>query len=250
MPTNNSGGGFAAILVCAVLLASSGCSGAQPSSRAIVFLISIDGFRWDYLDRFKPPALSALANAGVRSEGLIPQFPSKTYPNHYSIVTGLRPAHHGILSNTMADATIPRRFTLIDRKVLADPRWWGGEPIWNTVERQGLKASALFWPGSETTIGGRHASFWLPYDGRMANSEQVAKTLEWLALPEGQRPSILTLYFSEVDSSGHSRGPDSIEVREAVAQVDDAIAQLVSGVGRAGLAERAHYVVVSDHGMA
>jgi predicted AlkP superfamily pyrophosphatase or phosphodiesterase len=239
-----------AIIICVALLASFGCSAAPPSLRPVVILISIDGFRWDYFDRFKPPALSALAAAGVRSEGLIPQFPSKTYPNHYSIVTGLRPAHHGILSNTMLDAAIPARFTLSDRAVLADPRWWGGEPIWNTAERQGLKASALFWPGSETAIGGRHASFWLPYDGRMPNSAQVAKTLEWLALPEGQRPSFLTLYFSEVDSTGHSRGPDSMEVQDAVAQVDVAIAQLVTGVRHAGLEGRAHYVIVSDHGMA
>jgi predicted AlkP superfamily pyrophosphatase or phosphodiesterase len=239
-----------ALLVCAALLTSFGCRGAQPWSRPIVFLISIDGFRWDYLDRFKPPALSALAAAGVRSEGLIPQFPSKTYPNHYSIVTGLRPAHHGILSNTMIDRAIPARFTLSDRAALADPRWWGGEPIWNTVERQGLKASALFWPGSETAIGGHRATFWFPYDGRMSNAEQVAKTLGWLALPEVQRPSFLTLYFSEVDSAGHDRGPDSVEVQQAVTQVDAAIAQLVAGVRRAGLENRAQYVVVSDHGMA
>ena len=238
------------VFVFAALLAFVGCQGASPSSRAIVILVSIDGFRWDYLDRFKPPALSALAAAGVRAEGLIPQFPSKTYPNHYSIVTGMRPAHHGILSNTMIDPAIPRRFTLSDRTALADPRWWGGEPIWNTVEAQGRKASALFWPGSETAIGGHHATFWAPYDGRMSNTDQVAKTLEWLALPERRRPSFLTLYFSEVDSTGHNRGPDSSEVRDAVTQVDAAIAQLVAGVRRAGLEGGTHYVVVSDHGMA
>ena len=191
----------------------------------------------------------ALANEGVRAEGLIPQFPSKTFPNHYTIVTGLRLASHGIISNNMTDPEIPGRFSLSNRDVLADPRWWGGEPIWNTAERQGLVASALFWPGSETPIGGRQATYWMPYDERMPNAEHVAKSLEWLAQPEGKRPSFLTVYFSDVDHAGHDYGPESSQVREAVAEVDRALAQLVNGVRALGLADRTHYIVVSDHGM-
>ena len=237
-------------LAWCALPALTACRDAQRAPSPIVILISIDGFRWDYLDRFAPPALTALASTGVRAEGLIPQFPSKTYPNHYSLATGLRPARHGIVSNNMTSPDIPGRFELRDRVVIADARWWGGEPIWNTAERQGLRASALFWPGSEAPIGGRHATYWLPYDGKLTNEAQVAKTVEWLSLPEGQRPSFLTLYFGEVDNAGHTFGPDSDEVRAAVHRVDAAIAQLVASVRRARLDDRVHYVVVADHGMA
>ena len=217
---------------------------------AIVVLVSIDGFRWDYLEKYKPPTLVALAAEGVRADGLIPQFPSKTFPNHYTIVTGLRLARHGIISNNMVAPDIPGRFGLRNRDVLSDARWWGGEPIWNTAEQQGLKASAMFWPGSEAPINGRRATYWTPYDDAMPNEARVAKTLEWLALPEDRRPAFLTVYFSDVDSAGHSAGPDSQEVRDAIARVDAAMSQLVKGVRASDVADRVHFVVVSDHGMA
>lgn len=241
--------GLALAAFAATLLVSA-CRTTVPPDRPIVILVSIDGFGRDYLETLKPPALLALAAEGVRSDGLIPQFPSKTFPNHYTIVTGLRVANHGIIANNMTAPDIPGRFTLAHRTVLADPRWWGGEPIWNTAERQGLRASAMFWPGSEAPIGGRHATYWMPYEHGMPNAARVAKTLEWLAQPDDRRPSFLALYFSDVDTAGHSRGPDSTDVRDAVARVDESIAQLVAGVRKAGLADRVHYVIVSDHGMA
>lgn len=237
------------LLTVAALAMLVACRAAAPAADPIVILVSIDGFRWDYLDRYRPPTLTALANQGVRAEGLIPQFPSKTFPNHYTIVTGQRLGTHGIVSNNMTDPDIPGRFSLSNREVLADPRWWGGEPVWNTAERQGLVTSALFWPGSETLIGGRQATYWMPYDESMPNDVHVAKSLEWLAQPEGKRPSFLTVYFSDVDHVGHSSGPESTEVRDAVAAVDRALAQLVDGVRALGLADRAHYLIVSDHGM-
>jgi predicted AlkP superfamily pyrophosphatase or phosphodiesterase len=150
----------------------------------------------------------------------------------------------------MAAPDIPGRFSLRNREVLADPRWWGGEPIWNTAEQQGLKASAMFWPGSEAPVNGRHATYWMPFDDDMPNEARVAKTLEWLALPDERRPAFLTIYFSDVDSAGHSGGPDSQEVRDAVARVDASLSRLVDGVRRGALAGRVHVVVVSDHGMA
>jgi predicted AlkP superfamily pyrophosphatase or phosphodiesterase len=239
---------LAALLVCSL----SACREAPvlPPERAILILISIDAFRWDYLDRFKPPALQRLAAEGVQTDGLIPQFPSKTYPNHYTIVTGLTPAHHGIISNNMRARDIPGEFSMSNRDVQADPRWWGGEPIWSTAGKQGRKTAAMFWPGSEVRIGGRQPTFWTPFDDDIPNSERVKRVLDWLRLPEGERPSFLTLYFSDVDSAGHSRGPDSDEVRDAVAKVDTSIGELVAGVKAIGLSDRVHYVVVSDHGMA
>jgi predicted AlkP superfamily pyrophosphatase or phosphodiesterase len=239
---------LAAVVVAAAAVACAS-PGVLPPERAILILVSIDGFRWDYLDRFTPPTLTKLANDGVRADGLIPQFPSKTFPNHYTIVTGLTLAHHGIISNNMRDKDIPGEFTLSNRDVQNDPRWWGGEPIWNTAEKQGRKTAAMFWPGSEVVIGGRRGTYWTPYDDDMPHAERVKRILDWLRLPEAQRPSFLTLYFSDVDNAGHSQGPDSDDVRDAVLRVDKSLDDVVNGVKQIGLDDRVHYVIVSDHGM-
>ncbi|MGE0865821.1 MAG: ectonucleotide pyrophosphatase/phosphodiesterase [Vicinamibacterales bacterium] len=238
------------VLALFIVMAAFGCRQAPaPADRAILILISIDGWRWDYLQRFSPPTLSRLAAEGVRAEGLIPQFPSKTFPNHYTIVTGLTLAHHGIVSNNMRDQDIPGEFGMSKREVIADPRWWGGDPIWNTAERQGKVASAMFWPGSETVIGGRQATYWAPFNDDFPNDARVAEALDWLTLPDDRRPSFLTLYFSDVDTAGHRFGPDAEQTREAVLSVDRTIGGLIAGVASAGLADRVNYLVVSDHGM-
>jgi predicted AlkP superfamily pyrophosphatase or phosphodiesterase len=239
------------VLVVALAVLAAVCRAAPlPADRAILILISIDGFRWDYLDRHQPPHLLRLAANGVRAEALIPQFPSKTFPNHYTIVTGLRLANHGIISNNMRAQDIPGEFSMSNRDVLADPRWWAGEPMWNTVEKQGRVAAAMFWPGSEALIGGRQATHWTPFDDGLPNQERVKRVLGWLQLPEGKRPSFLTLYFSDVDNAGHDFGPESSQVRDTVLAIDREIGGLVAGVDAIGLADRVHYVVVSDHGMA
>ena len=239
------------ILAFLIALLVSGCGSRAPlpPEKAIVILVSIDGWRWDYLDRFDPPVLSRMAAQGVRADGLIPQFPSKTFPNHYTVVTGLRLANHGIISNNMRDPAIPGEFTLSNREVQLDSRWWGGEPIWNTVEKQGRIAAAMFWPGSETVIGGGQATYWTPYDDDLPHRDRVNRILAWLRMPDGKRPSFLTLYYSDVDNAGHRRGPDAPEVREAALRVDRSLGDLVAGVNKIGLADRVHYVVTSDHGM-
>lgn len=222
----------------------------QPPAAPIVVLISIDGWRWDYLERLKPPTLARLAASGVRAEGLIPSFPSKTFPNHYTIVTGLYPSRHGIISNTMSDPALPGRFSLSDRRVQQDTRWWGGEPIWVTAERQGQIAATMFWPGSDAEIAGDRPTHYEPFDGTLANHARVDKLLDWMRVPEPERPTFLTLYFSDVDTAGHDYGPETEELRRAALDVDDAIRRLVSGVEAAGLADRTNYVLLSDHGMA
>ncbi len=230
-----------------------GATPAQPPVAAvppIAIVVSIDGWRWDYLERYGPPAISALAARGVRAEGLIPVFPSKTFPNHYSILTGLYPARHGIVSNNMADPHLPGRFTLDDHAVQQDTRWWGGEPLWITAERQGLISAAMFWPGSDAEIAGRRPRYWRAYDDDLPNEARVDQLLDWLRTPEPARPTFLTLYFSTVDTAGHDYGPESPEVAKAVAAVDASIARLTAGIEAAGLAARTHVVLVSDHGMA
>jgi predicted AlkP superfamily pyrophosphatase or phosphodiesterase len=225
---------------------------AQASARPIVILVSIDGWRWDYLQLFAPPTLSRLASRGIRAEGLIPVFPSKTFPNHYSIVTGQYPARHGILSNNLVDDALPGRFSLSqrDRWVQQDTRWWGGEPIWVTAERQGQRTGTMFWPGSDVEIGGRRPSNWRMFDNDLSNQQRVDQVLAWMNVPEVTRPTFLTLYFSDVDSAAHDFGPQSEENRKAVAQVDNAVSRLMAGVESLGLAGRTNLILVSDHGMA
>src|SRR5688500_12386718 len=227
------------LLIFAVALLEVACRPVVlPAERAILLLVSIDGFRWDYLDRYEAPNLRQMAASGVRAAGLIPQFPSKTFPNHYTIVTGLKLANHGIISNNMRAADIPGEFSLANRDVLADPRWWGGEPIWNTAEKQGRVAAAMFWPGSETMIGGQQATYWTPFDDEMPHEDRVERVLSWLKLPESKRPSFLTLSYSEVDNAGHGGGAASAAVPGAVANVDRSVGELVAGGAAIGLGDR------------
>jgi predicted AlkP superfamily pyrophosphatase or phosphodiesterase len=217
--------------------------------RPIVILISLDGWRHDYLARAEVPTLRALAAQGVRSEGLIPAFPSKTFPNHYTIVTGLYPQNHGIVSNTMLDPAIgPDRFTM-SSATAKDSRWWGGEPLWVTAEKQGQRSASMFWPGSEVEVGGVRPSHWKPYEDAYPHRDRVNQVLDWLKLPVADRPTFITLYFSEVDTVGHNAGPDSPLVLEAAARLDAEVAALTTGVRALGLDALVHYVIVSDHGM-
>ncbi len=221
----------------------------SPESGApIVILVSLDGWRWDYLDRARVPRLRALASMGVRSEGLIPPFPSKTFPSHYSIVTGLYPEHHGIVSNNMIDEAIGERFSM-SAPTAKDSRWWSGEPLWVTAQKQGQIAASMFWPGSEVDFGGVRPTFWKPFDDDFPNRQRVQEVLKWLRLPEPERPSFITMYFSDVDSVGHSAGPESSEILATAAELDREIGVLVDGVNTLAIASRVHYVIVSDHGM-
>jgi predicted AlkP superfamily pyrophosphatase or phosphodiesterase len=218
--------------------------------RPTVILISIDGFRFDYLSRFKPPNLSALARDGVRARWMTPAFPSLTFPNHYTIATGLYPEEHGIICNDIYDPVFAALFSVSSKEGLQDGRWWGGEPIWVTAEEQGQRAACYFWPGSEAEIAGKTPTFWKPYDGKVPNSERVDTVLSWLDLPAEQRPTFISLYFSDVDTAGHDFSPNSSEVGDAISQVDSAIGRLMQGLRSRSLYDKVNVMVVSDHGMA
>jgi predicted AlkP superfamily pyrophosphatase or phosphodiesterase len=235
------------IAALAVMAALAG-PGAQTRDPLLV-LVSFDGWRWDYIDRANVPNLKALAARGVRAKELIPSFPSLTFPNHYTLVTGLYPGHHGIVANTMATPAMPQRFSMSSSAV-RDAAWWGGEPLWVTAIRQNRRAMTVFWPGSEAPIGGVSPTRWWPFDANQPNAERVRRVLDWLSLPEEDRPAFVSLYFEEVDHVGHVNGPDSPEALEAAAHLDLALGQLVTGIERLGLADRTTIVVVSDHGMA
>lgn len=245
--------------IFAVAAALTGCAyhaqpaGVPPStggaSSRTVLLVSLDGFRADYITRRPAARLRALAVTGVRAERMIPAFPSKTFPNHYTIVTGLYPAHHGIIANTMYDAAIGKKFTISDTAVTHDPRWWGGEPLWNTVERQGKKAASYFWVGSDITINGRLPSWTRVYDSKVPNATRVQAVLDWLSMPPKTGPVFVSTYFSDVDDAGHAYGPDAPQTDSAIARVDAAVGALVDGITARGLSDRVDIVVVSDHGM-
>ena len=223
---------------------------AQNVADSPLILISLDGFRWDYLRKAPAPALRRLVERGVRAEGLIPSFPTKTFPNHYTIVTGLTPEHHGIIANDIRDPASGRTFAMSKASEVRDSMWWGGEPLWVTAERAGRRAGTMFWPGSEAAIGGVRPTQWLPYRESMSGAARVDQVLAWLDLPASKRPLLFTLYFEDTDSAGHTNGPDSEAVRRAIGHVDGYIARLVRGLERRGLAARTNIVVVSDHGMA
>jgi predicted AlkP superfamily pyrophosphatase or phosphodiesterase len=238
------------LLILGLLLAAGpGCASA-PAARPIVIVVAFDGWRWDYLDTMDAPALSALAARGVRADGLIPVHPTLTFPNHYTLVTGLRPARHGIVSNTMVDPALPGRFTLSNTAVTSNPAWWSGEPIWRTASRQGLKSATMFWPGSDVAIGGHFPTYWRQFEDALPPAQRTDQVLEWLRLPEAERPSVLTVYYSDLDTAGHDAGPGSPAVRIAAARVDHELGRLARGVEELGLQPRVHWIVVSDHGMA
>ena len=214
----------------------------------LLVLVSFDAWRWDFIDRFPTPNLRALASRGVRARGLIPSFPSKTFPNHYTLVTGLYPEHHGIISNNIADPQFPKRFST-SAETSRDARWWGGEPLWVTAIRQGLRASSMFWPGSEAAIQGVRPTEWRPFDDTVSNGDRLMQVLDWLALPPDSRPSLVTTYLSDVDRAGHDFGPDSPQALEAAGRLDEALGQLVAGIQGLGLIDQVTLVIVSDHGM-
>ncbi|MGA9994343.1 MAG: ectonucleotide pyrophosphatase/phosphodiesterase [Pyrinomonadaceae bacterium] len=238
------------VLLCALNLTV--CAQGKPirDLQPTVILVSLDGFRYDYLEKYGPPNLNRLAQEGVRARWMTPSFPSKTFPNHYTIATGLYPQNHGIVENTIYDRASKAVFTTGDRAEVENARWWLGEPIWVTAEKQGQKSGALFFPGSETEIGGKWPTYWKPYDAKLANNARVDTILSWLDLPPGQRPTFLALYFSDVDDAGHRFSPDSVETKEAVLKVDREIGRLINGLKARRVFTKVNLIIVSDHGMA
>jgi predicted AlkP superfamily pyrophosphatase or phosphodiesterase len=236
-------------LLLALLLGLAGCAGLpRPAPPAPVLLVSLDGLRADYLELGITPNLQRIADAGVRARWMTPAYPTLTFPNHYSIVTGLRPDRHGIVHNTMRDPVLGG-FSLSNRAAVADGRWWGGTPIWASAERAGLPTATLFWPGSEAAIGGVRPRRWRAYDGSLPLEARVDIVLDWLAEPAATRPRFATLYMEPVDHDAHEHGPDSPQAHAAVRAVDAAIGRLLDGLAARGQLDAVNLVVVSDHGM-
>ena len=230
---------------------SGGHNEPRHAAAPTIVLLSLDGFRYDYLDRYPGPNFARLLAHGVRAEGLIPAFPSKTFPNHFTIVTGLEPQHHGLVANRFFDPARNASYGMSDTLAVRDGTWYHGEPVWVTAERQGMVAASYFWPGSEADIGGLRPTRVKAYDGKVPNADRVDTVLAWLALPVDTRPHFVTLYFSTTDDGGHKGGPESAEAAEAVRTVDGSIGRLLDGLERANVgAAGIELIVVADHGMA
>lgn len=213
-----------------------------------VILISLDGFRWDYLDKFQPPNLTAFAQGGASAEAMIPAFPSKTFPNHYTIATGLRPETHGLVDNSFYDPAKDRVFEISDREVVQDGSWYGGTPIWVLAEANGITSASYFFVGTEAPVQGIQPTYFYNYDGAVSNMDRIEQVFEWLKLPEDKRPRLITLYFSDMDDIGHRYGPDNEkEISQKLFELDKELGMLFDGLGKYDL--DINIILVSDHGM-
>ena len=237
-----------------LLLAVAACQAPAPPAvpqrdAPVVVLVSIDGFRWDFDRLADTPALDRMARTGLRARALQPAFPTLTFPNHYSIATGLLPHHHGIVANSFPDEERSRWYRMTDREAVQDGRWYAGEPIWVTAEKQGLRAAAYYFVGTEADIEGIRPSHWRAFDATVPGAVRVRQALSWLRLPEAERPRLVTLYFETVDSQTHAFGVGSPESIAAIEHVDRLLEQLQAGLADVPDADRIYLVVVSDHGM-
>ncbi|GGF39355.1 alkaline phosphatase family protein [Echinicola rosea] len=214
-----------------------------------VLLISLDGYRYDYTARFHPPNIEKFIAGGTAAESMIPSFPSKTFPNHYTIATGMRPGNHGLVDNTFYNPEKKKVYRISDRSVVQDGTWYGGTPIWVLAEQHNIKAASYFFVGSEAAIQGIRPSYYYDYDGTVPNSERIDKVLEWLTLPSASRPKLITLYFSDMDDAGHKYGPDNDQkLRDALLKLDAELGVLFEEIKTSNL--NVNIVIVSDHGMA
>ena len=231
-----------------VLESAHGPNALGQENKPYVVLVSLDGFRYDYTERYHAKNLHALAALGASApEGMIPIYPSITFPNHYSIVTGLYPEHHGIVAMSFYDPKRKQRYAFNDPSSNGDGSWYGGIPLWSLAEKQGMRSACFFWPGSEAEIAGERPSYYLRFDDHFPDEARIQQVVAWLRLPSAQRPHFITLYYSDVDHAGHEFGPDSPQTAEAVHHVDDLIGVLEAKLKELNLP--IDLFVVSDHGM-
>ena len=223
-------------------------SNGRNDDRITNIIVSLDGFRWDYSDWYDTPFFDFMAEEGVKS-ALIPAFPSKTFPNHYTIATGLYPDHHGLVANNFYDEVNDEHFSLGNKSTKLNPDYYGGEPIWITAKKNDLRTAVIYWPGSDVKICGTYPDIFYRYDDkpRLTFKERVSKAIE--ILKSNNRPDLLMLYFDQPDTYGHHHGPYGKQTRTVVAEMDNLMKSLYKGIVKAGLKDKVNLIVTSDHGM-
>jgi len=231
-----------------VITVDHGPNTVAQQSKPYVVMVSLDGFRYDYARKFEAKHLLALGTEGaIATEGMIPAYPSLTFPNHYTLVTGLYPEHHGIVANNFYDPARKERYSYSDPATSSDGTWYGGEPLWVLAEKQGMRTACFFWPGSEAEIDAGRPTYYLKFDDRFPDEKRIDQVVAWLRLPPEQRPHFITLYYSNVDHAGHQFGPDTPQTAAAVQHVDQLIGILWTDLAQLQLP--IDLIVVSDHGM-
>jgi ectonucleotide pyrophosphatase/phosphodiesterase family member 5 len=224
-------------------------AGLFAQSKPYLILISFDGFRWDYVNRGITPNFDYISENGVSAKSLRSCFPTKTFPNHISIVTGMYPEHHGIITNGFLDPFTNTRFSISDTITKRESKWYKGEAFWETAERQGIKTASHFWPGSDITLHYRHPTYYYEYNGKIPYRERVDRVIDWLKLPYVQRPHFITSYFEATDTYGHKYGPNSPEINFAISQLDSILGYYFEKLKEINLFDSTNIMVVSDHGM-
>lgn len=250
---------FGALAIGLVLLILGSCSGgrtaqskyshrATPGGDRYVVVLSLDGFRDDYQRKARTPHLDAMDREGL-SGSFRPCFPSLTFPNHYSMATGLHPNNHGIVGNEFWDER-GKHYTLGNRKAVEDPFFYKGEPLWNTAKRQGVRTASFFWVGSETAINGSQPDRWKKFNSKIPYMERADSVLAWLQLPEAERPHLIMWYLEEPDHTGHHFTPDAKETSQMIEQVDSVVGYFRAGLKKLPHGSQVDFILVSDHGMA
>ncbi|RZL99240.1 MAG: alkaline phosphatase family protein, partial [Pedobacter sp.] len=220
---------------------------AEQQTKPYVILISADGFRYDYAKKYQAEHLLALSSAGVQAESMIPSFPSVTFPNHYTIVTGLYPSHHGLVNNSFLDEKRNDKYSMSAKDKVRDGSWYGGTPLWVLAEKQEMIAASMFWVGSEAAIQGVRPTYYYDYTEQIKPGARIQAVKDWLSLPADKRPHLITFYLSEPDHAGHSFGPEAPETAKAVKEVDSIVFELTKAVKSTGL--NVNFIFLADHGM-
>jgi len=214
-----------------------------------VLLVSMDGFRADYLEITDTPNFDKMAKNGVQSEGLKPVFISKTFPNHYSIATGMYAESHGLIANSFFASDLDKHYSIRDRESVENGDFYGGEPIWVTAERQGVKTASYFWVGTEAAVAGVYPSITKRYDQKVPFDDRIDSVMTWFSLPISHRPRLVMLYFHEPDWTGHEYGPSSAETADQIQRMDGIMGSIMEKAEKLSIADKLNVLVVSDHGM-
>jgi alkaline phosphatase D len=218
--------------------------------RPYVIMLSLDGFRYDYTDKTQTPTFDSIAKYGVKAKGLQPVFPTLTFPNHYSIATGLYAGNHGLIANNFLVENLDQFYSPSNRLMVQNGDYYGGEPIWVTAGSNRLKTASYFWVGTEAVIKGYQPDIWKPYDAQITYPARLDSVVSWLNKPYDQRPHLVTCYIELADNLGHHQGPDSKEMEEAVVYIDSLIGSFARKLNQLSIKDSINFVIVSDHGMA
>jgi predicted AlkP superfamily pyrophosphatase or phosphodiesterase len=241
------------VFVHASLAAEPGSGGVNAPAhldKPYVVLFSVDGFRWDFPGLADTPAMDRMAANGIRVQALQPGYPTLTFPNHFSIATGLLPRHHGLVANEFPGPDRTSWYNYKDRSAVQNGKWYLADPIWVTAERQGMVTAAYSFVGTEADTSGIHPTHWRAFNAEDSDEQRVDQVLEWLSEPAETRPHLITLYTEDVDDSTHMHGPGSPQSIDSIARVDRRLAQLLDGIAGLPHGNRVYVLLVSDHGQA